>query len=125
MTPPPTTTTRARSGSRWFPIRSSSARRPVGRSVVTYGVLQQRAEPCGGEPARRLVESFLSPCREVELDVAGGGLDRTPERPAVCRHQRLQAHPGQQVPARSPEVGPHELLHLGVVEAALGAGVAE
>src|SRR3954454_6488928 len=117
------TTTRARAGRSW--VEPASSRRTVEPSVVTYGVLQQGREPTGGEAEHRLVEPFLSPRREVELDLAGCRLDRTPERPAVCRHQRLQADPGEEVPDRTPEVGRHELLDLGVVEVALGAGVAQ
>src|SRR5215469_16336345 len=117
MTPPPMITTRARLGSGalrtgrapgsrpWdsgasttsgpagatpflfsaFSLPSVIAKRP--RSVFLLHIGQQPGVARAGKTARSDVESLHRPGPEVEVEVAGGVLDRAPECPAIPRHQ--------------------------------------
>src|SRR3954453_19627622 len=106
-------TTRARAGS------SGAELAGTGR------FLEEGLEVVGGEATRGLLEALQPPGLEVEVDVAGGGLDRAPQRPPAPRRQRLQPDPRQFRAQRPAVVGRHQGGDLVVIEVALGAGVAE
>src|SRR5829696_2646128 len=108
MMPPPTMTTRARSG-----------------SSATDDILQQVCEVGIGERLTSPLVPFHAPAPEVEVQRAGSRLDEAPERPAVAAAECLKPNPGEVGTAGRSEVllGPG-LGHLGR-ESALGRGVAE
>src|SRR4051812_12929366 len=117
MTPPPMTTTWARSGS---PLDVS-----VVTSVVPRGLLEQALELRTVELGHGPVVLLHRPLPEVEVDRADRALDRAPERPAVLRHQSPQPGPGDAVPEQSSVVRLHQLVELLGAEVGLAPEVAE
>src|SRR4051794_36797848 len=113
MTPPPMTTTRARSG-RW-----------EATSVVPRRLLEEVLELRPVELGDRAVVLLHRPLPEVEVDRADRVLDRAPERPAVLRHQSPQARPGDPMAQQLPVVRLHQLVELLAGEVRLAPEVAE
>src|SRR5687768_5516468 len=108
MTPPPMTTTCARSG-----------------ISGTSDLGQEPVELRPAEGRLGLLEPLHAPPVEVEVGGAGGGLDEAPERPAVLAAQRLETDPRQIGRGRRAEVGLGVGVGLLGREVALGRGVAE
>src|SRR5580692_5799999 len=99
MTPPPMITTRARPG------RSVSA---IVTSVLALHVVEQPGVGRAGETGRGDLELRHRPGPEVEVQVAAGVLDRTPQRPAITRDQPVELRTGDPAAPRSAVVGGHE-----------------
>src|SRR3954471_22689168 len=100
MTPPPMTTTRARSG-RW-----------EATSVVPRRLLEEGLELRPVELGHRAVVLLHRPLPEVEVDRADRALDRPPQGPAVLGHQPPEPRPGHPMTEQLPVVGLHQLLEL-------------
>src|SRR5262245_14392864 len=106
MTPPPTITTRARTG----------------RSVIPQHLVDEPAQQGAAEGAVRLVEAVHPPGPKVEVERAGRRLDEPPQRPAVLAAQGLQAHSREQATRAPAEVGLGVGGRLVRGELALGGG---
>src|SRR4051794_9476523 len=103
MTPPPTMTTWARSGSLadWAAI-----------SVVPRGLLEQLLELRAVELGDRPVVLLHAPLPEVEVDGAHRALDRSPQGPAVLGHQSPEPRPGHAMTEQFSVVRLHQLVEL-------------
>src|SRR3978361_548212 len=113
MTPPPMTTTWARSG------------REGATSVVPRRLLEQLAELRAVELGDRPVVLLHAPLPEVEVDLADRALDRSPECPAVLGHQSPEPGPGDAMAAQPPVVRLHQLVELLGGQVGLAPEVAE
>src|SRR4051812_48331736 len=101
-----------------------TTRARAGRSGTGGNPVEEVVEAVAGEATDRLLVALHPPPVEVVVDRAGGGLDESPQGPAVLRAQRLQVPPGAEAAVLSrPAVD--QLVGLLAVEVALGGGVAE
>src|ERR1700689_962764 len=93
MTPPPMTTTRARSGRSASVGAPSTAAPslPSPASVCPCHVDQEPLEVRPGEGGLGPAVLFHPPAPEVEVDGAGAVLDGRPQRPPVLRHDPPEA----------------------------------
>src|SRR3954470_7897478 len=98
MTPPPMTTTRARSGSG---VATSVLPRRLLQEIREAGILELRDRP---------VVLLHRPLPEVELDRAHRVLDGAPEGPAVLGHQPPEPRPRDPVAQHRAVVGLHQLV---------------
>src|SRR4051812_46738277 len=120
MTPPPMTTTRALEGKVAAP-----ARPPLTESVIAGHVLQEQLEVGALELGDRTVVLLHGPGPEVVVQPADGRLDRSPQRPAVLRHQRPEPRASNAVAEQPTVVGLHQLLQVREVQVGLAPEVAE
>src|SRR4051812_19934061 len=120
MTPPPMTTTCARSG---FCVEDIG-RLPLG-SVTGRHFFEQPAERGAAELLHCVVVTLHGPFPEVEFQWAGTILDASPQRPAVLGDGALQPGPRDLVPQRTAVIGADEFFEPLDRQSAFAPDVAE